>query len=95
MPFQFITAIPLHVWKGSGCFVGIKTLATGIGAVGGEVNFVTPRLHLPIYAAERVLFNHMLRYGNSQATTLLSVSTPTAIRLPAVVHAAMSPILKA
>jgi glycosyltransferase involved in cell wall biosynthesis len=62
MTFQFITAIPLNVWKGSGCFVGIKTLATGIRALGGEVNFVTPRLHLPIYAAERMLFNHMLRY---------------------------------
>jgi glycosyltransferase involved in cell wall biosynthesis len=62
MPFQFITAIPLNVWKGSGCFVGIKTLAKGIRALGGEVNFVTPRLHLPVYAAERVLFNHSLRY---------------------------------
>ena len=62
MPFQFITAIPLNVWKGSGCFVGIKTLATGIRALGGEVNFVTPALHLPVYAAERMLFNHMLRY---------------------------------
>ena len=62
VPFQFITAIPLNVWKGSGCFVGIKTLAAGIRALGGEVNFVTPGLHLPVYAAERMLFNHMLRY---------------------------------
>ena len=62
MPFQFITAIPLDVRKGSGCFVGIKTLATGIRALGGEVNFVTPEFHLPVYAAERMLFNHMLRY---------------------------------
>ncbi len=62
MSFQFVTAIPLNVWKGSGCFVGIRTLATGIRALGGEVNFVTPRLHLPVYAAERMLFNHMLRY---------------------------------
>ena len=62
MPFQFITAIPLNVWKGSGCFVGIKTLAEGIRALGGEVNFVTPGLHLPVYAAERMLFNRMLRH---------------------------------
>ena len=62
MPFNFITAIPLNVWKGSGCFVGIKTLAKGIRALGGEVNFVTPGFHLPVYAAERMLFNHMLRY---------------------------------
>jgi hypothetical protein len=44
MPFRFITAIPLNVWKGSGGFVGMKT---GVRALGGEVNFVTPRLHLP------------------------------------------------
>jgi hypothetical protein len=60
--FQFITAIPPNLWKGSGCFVGISALATGIRALGGEVNFVTPGLHFPIYAAERMLFNHMLRY---------------------------------
>jgi glycosyltransferase involved in cell wall biosynthesis len=62
MAFQFITAIPLNVWKGSGCFVGIKTLAAGIRALGEEVNFVTPGLHLPVYAAGRMLFNHLLRY---------------------------------
>jgi glycosyltransferase involved in cell wall biosynthesis len=62
MSFQFITAIPLNVWKGSGCFVGIDTLATGIRALGGEVNFVTPTIHVPVYAAKRTLFNHMLRY---------------------------------
>ena len=54
--FNFITAIPLNVWKGSGCFVGIKTLAEGIQALGGEVNFITPGFHLPVYAAERMLF---------------------------------------
>jgi glycosyltransferase involved in cell wall biosynthesis len=62
MSFHFITAIPLNVWKGSGCFVGIDTLATGIRALGGEVDFVTPRFHVPIYAAKRAVFNHMLRY---------------------------------
>jgi len=62
MPYQFITAIPLNVWKGSGCFVGIDTLATGIRALGGEVNFVMPKFHVPVFAAKRTLFNHMLRY---------------------------------
>lgn len=59
--FQFITAIPLNVWQGSGCFVGIDTLAAGIRALGGRVTMITPRLHLPIYAAERWLFNQTLR----------------------------------
>ena len=62
MPFQFITAIPLNVWKGSGCFVGIDTLASGIRTLGGEVSFVTPRFNAPVYAVTRMLFNHMLHY---------------------------------
>ena len=62
MSFHFITAIPLNVWKGSGCFVRIDTLATGIRTLGGEVNFVTPGFRFPFYAAERTVFNHMLRY---------------------------------
>jgi glycosyltransferase involved in cell wall biosynthesis len=62
MPFHFITAIPLNVWKGRGCFMGIDTLAKGIRTLGGEVNFVTPGFRFPFYAAERTVFNHMLRY---------------------------------
>ena len=62
MSFQFITAIPLNFSKGSGCFVGIDTLARGIRALGGEVNFITPNCQVPVYAAKRILFNHMLRY---------------------------------
>jgi len=62
MAFQFITAIPLNFRRGSGCFIGIDTLASGIRALGGEVNFVTPNCHVPVYAAKRILFNHQLRY---------------------------------
>jgi glycosyltransferase involved in cell wall biosynthesis len=62
MPFQFITAIPLNIWKGSGCFMGIVTLAKGIRALGDEVNFVTPHFRFPVYAAKRMIFNHVLRY---------------------------------
>ncbi len=60
--FQFITAIPLNFWKGSGCFAGIDTLARGIRALDHDVNFVTPGVHLPIYAVERIVFNQMLRH---------------------------------
>jgi len=38
MSFQFITAIPLNVWKGSGCVMGIDTLAKGIRSGGGLVS---------------------------------------------------------
>jgi len=69
--FQFITAIPLNVWKGSGCFIGIHTLAKGIRTLGGEINFVTPGFHLPVYAAERTLFNHMLRYRKFRGSDVI------------------------
>ena len=95
MPFQFITAIPLNVWKGSGCFVGIKTLATGIEALGGKVNLVTPKLHVPVYAAERVLFNYMLRYRRFQgAVTPLSDLTQMDTRLRSAVQGGMLQPLK-
>jgi glycosyltransferase involved in cell wall biosynthesis len=68
MPFQFITAIPLNIWKGSGCFMGIVTLAKGIRTLGGEVNFITPGFQFPVYAAKRSVFNHMLRYRHFSAS---------------------------
>ncbi len=58
---HFITAIPLDVRRGSGCFVGIQTLARGIRALGGEVEWITPTVHLPVFVAERILFNAQLR----------------------------------
>jgi glycosyltransferase involved in cell wall biosynthesis len=60
---QFITAIPLSVELGSGCYVGIRTLMDGIRALGSEVALVTPKLRLPVFTLERILFNEMLRGG--------------------------------
>jgi glycosyltransferase involved in cell wall biosynthesis len=57
----FITAIPLSVTRGSGCYVGISTLAQALERRGVKVEWITPRVHLPVYAAERVLFNESLR----------------------------------
>src|SRR5204863_3931242 len=48
----------------------------GIRALGSEVNFVTPRVHLPIYAAGRMLFNRMLRYRDfSSRDTIVGFDT--------------------
>ncbi len=35
------------------------------------MNFVTPKFHLPVYAAERTLFNHMLRYRKFSSRTTI------------------------
>ncbi len=40
--------------------MGIRTLAEGIRGLGGHVDWVTPRFHLPVYAIERIIFNEML-----------------------------------
>ena len=61
MKFQFITAIPLDVKRGSGCFVGIQTLAQGLRTLGCEVELITPKLHFPVFTIERILFNEQLR----------------------------------
>src|ERR1700676_926982 len=57
----FVTAIPQNVRLGSGCYVGIRTLANGIRALGGRGEMITPAVHLPLFLAERYLFNQALR----------------------------------
>ncbi len=57
----FITAIPLNVSGGSGCYVGISTLARAMERHGVQVDWITPKFHLPVYAAGRILFNESLR----------------------------------
>ncbi|HEY1213960.1 MAG TPA: glycosyltransferase family 4 protein [Bryobacteraceae bacterium] len=58
---QFITAIPWDVRRGSGCYVGTRTLLEALRELGIEVALVTPRITTPIYTATRVLFNETLR----------------------------------
>ncbi len=61
MPIRFITSTPLDIVRGSGTFAGISTLAKFLKASGETVDLVTPTLHLPVYTAERLIFNEMLR----------------------------------
>ncbi len=71
MKLQFITAIPLDVRRGSGCFVGIQTLARGIQALGGEVELITPKIHLPVFTIERILFNEQMRFKQFSADAIV------------------------
>jgi glycosyltransferase involved in cell wall biosynthesis len=59
---QFITAIPWEVRRGSGCYVGTRTLVEALRQLGIAAELVTPRIAAPIYAATRVLFNETLRW---------------------------------
>ena len=42
--FGFITAIPQSAQKGSGCYVGINTLATGVNNLGHGVDMILPSI---------------------------------------------------
>ena len=59
----FVTAIPQTVQRGSGCYVGIRTLAAGVRALGGHVDMITPSSCGPGLAG-RYLFNQALRLRN-------------------------------
>jgi glycosyltransferase involved in cell wall biosynthesis len=59
---DFITTIPQDVYRGSGCFVGIQTLAKGLAQLNCDVAMITPELHLPVMALEQFIFNEHLRW---------------------------------
>jgi glycosyltransferase involved in cell wall biosynthesis len=61
MRIRFLTSTPLDIRRGSGTYVGIAVLARALGELGHEVVIETPRIRLPIYTAERLLFNRGLR----------------------------------
>lgn len=58
----FITAIPQSVHRGSGCYVGVSTLAAGVAALGNRVDLILPSVRLGSFLAERYLFNQSLRW---------------------------------
>ena len=60
---HFITAIPLDVTLGSGCYVGTTTLIEGIRQLGTEISLVTPQTVTPVYTLTRLLFNESLRWN--------------------------------
>lgn len=59
---DIITAIPLNVRQGSGCYVATRTLVEGLRRLGVCVSMITPRVRTPIFLATRVLFNERLRW---------------------------------
>lgn len=67
---DFITAIPQDVRRGSGCLVGIQTLAKGLAALECDVALVMPELHLPLFSLERIYFNECLRFRSFRPCTI-------------------------
>ena len=61
MRIRFLTSTPLDIRRGSGTYVGIQVLARALAAMGHTVQFETPRVKLPVYTLERIVFNRALR----------------------------------
>ncbi len=63
----------MDVHRGSGCYVGIRTLGEGLRRLGVTVSVVTPRTILPVFTATRVLFNEALRWRHFRADVTIGV----------------------
>ena len=61
MHIRFLTSTPLDIRRGSGTYVGIHVLARALEALGHTVSYETPRVRLPVFTAQRLLFNRRLR----------------------------------
>jgi glycosyltransferase involved in cell wall biosynthesis len=70
---QFITAIPAEIRRGSGCYVGTRTLVEGLRRLGNQVDVVRPGFQLPVFTATRVLFNETLRSRDFRADATIGI----------------------
>jgi len=58
---RFITSTPLDIRRGSGTYVGIHVLGRALEDLGHTVAYETPRVLLPVFTAQRLIFNRQLR----------------------------------
>src|SRR4051794_25882869 len=70
---QFITAVPWDVRRGSGCYVGTRTLVEALRQLGIDVALITPGIRTPVYTATRVLFNETLRWRHFSGDASIGV----------------------
>lgn len=70
---QFITAIPLDARRGSGCYVGTRTLAEGLRQLGIDIGWITPQISTPVYTVTRVLFNETLCWRHFKGDATLGI----------------------
>jgi glycosyltransferase involved in cell wall biosynthesis len=65
---RFLTATPLDVRRGSGTYVGMSVLAGALESLGHTVEFATPLLRVPVFTAQRLIFNRGLRASDHDLT---------------------------
>jgi glycosyltransferase involved in cell wall biosynthesis len=70
---HFLTAIPQNIQRGSGCYVGTRTLVEGLRRCWTGVETVVPTIQLPNFTATRVLFNEALRVRNFRGDATVGI----------------------
>src|ERR1041385_3046348 len=70
---QFVTAIPWNVERGSGCYVGTRTLGDGLRQFGVQIEVIRPRFTTPFYTATRLLFNESLRWRQFKSDATVGI----------------------
>ena len=70
MRIRFLTGTPLDVRRGSGTFVGITVLARALEKLGHTVRIETPQVRLPVFTAQRMLFNRAMQPDKSYDLTV-------------------------
>lgn len=58
----------MDVRRGSGTFVGMSVLARALEGLGHRVEFETPKTPMPVYTAQRLIFNRGLRRSDHDLT---------------------------
>ncbi len=70
---ELITAIPWDVRRGSGCYIGTRTLAESLGRMGINVQLIQPAVVTPFFTATRLLFNESLRLRHFDSAATIGV----------------------
>ena len=70
---EFITAVPWDVRRGSGCYIGTRTLVQALRELGIDVALVTPGTVTPNYTVTRVLFNETLRWRRFRGEATIGI----------------------
>ncbi len=70
MQIRFLTSTPLDIRRGSGTYVGIHVLARALEALGHTITYETPRVLLPVFTAQRLIFNRRLRRNPDDGLTV-------------------------
>jgi glycosyltransferase involved in cell wall biosynthesis len=61
------------VSKGSGCYVGTRTLIEGLRQRGAQVEVAAPKIVTPVFTATRVLFNESLRWRRFECAATIGI----------------------